>query len=522
MKTKRFILTLFLGIFSLAGLALAISMFSSNINANTEAEKSLEDLNPTTAEQAAETYPKINVSEGDSDGYSFSGITLDISNTQTIFYVGDEFNCDGLKVTANYRKNQDGRWLTKQKEITAYSVDASAFDSSKVGSVEILISYREGDNPQTRPYTVQILASKYDRLPVGSKYAAGLKVTFKDSGTFLKDMYVGETASISGASFNFKLITNTVTEDGFDQAESTIAARSVVIDMAAIDTSKIGTYTIKLTYKGANVTIDGAEYENIVVSFAIVNVNNPVVSIEKYSTGDTTFEATAEVLDFSEWQFKLTRKIASQEAEIVNFNSELFSLSGVSLLLTGECTALVEYQGKYEGLSRPSVQFTVTVIESVKYDIHIYNDLSKVAHDGQKDLAVGSMGDTVTGVDLSNGDGILVADCIKSSAKVVVNGALEFTTKVTIQPQAKNSELRINLAGPGKVVLYVSSTSSGDLVRSFIIRDPNGDDLAEGYTAHYNTAEDRFEFDAPAAGVYTLIVPSGGIYVWGAVVAVEK
>ena len=46
-----------------------------------------------------------------SDGYFFSTIVIDTKDVKKIFYVGDEFTIEGLKVIANYRKMIDGEYF---------------------------------------------------------------------------------------------------------------------------------------------------------------------------------------------------------------------------------------------------------------------------------------------------------------------------------------------------------------------------------------------------------------------------
>ncbi len=503
MRTKRFLAFLFLGLLSFT--------FVSCGETRTE-------------EQVVEQYPEIMKAQESNDGFMFSGISLDTSAAKTIYYVGDEFSADGIKVTANYRKNVDGVWQTRQKEVNTFSIDSSAFDSSKIGAVDIIISYREGDNPQFRSYSVQILASQFDRLAVGTEYYSGLKASFKNgelvkNNTFLKEIYVNSNYVFSTGELNVNLFKNKVIENGYEQEETVVSTRQLKFE-GNVDVNKVGTYTIKLTYDGGKLTIDGKEVQNTIVSFVVVNVVNPVIGIEKVSTDDTRIEASANVLDLSNWKFKITRHVDLGE-EIVNFSDELFSVKGISPLLVGEYDAEVEYLGKYEGNLRPSSSFKVNIVESSNYNIKVYTDFSTVKFNDQN-VAISTVSDTATNVDLSNGDGLLIASAIKSGAKKTSYDGLNFTTKVTIQPQAKNSFLEIHMAKPGKVVLYVSSTSGSDLVRSFIIKDPNDDDLKEGLTSKYNVAEDRFEFTAAEAGVYKLVVPTGGIYVWGAVIATEK
>lgn len=463
--------------------------------------------------------------ENTSGGFSFSSISINTDEVKKTFYIGDEFTSEGLKVKANYRKMVDGVWNSKEAEITNYSVDSSAFDSTAIGSYDIMVAYREGNVLSNVKYNVQVLPSIYDSLPVGGKYIAAIKATYTGTDTFIRNQYVDDTFKFSRDKLDYKLVTNTIGEGKTITSEESSITYMEFSDANFshnIDYTKIGSYPVRITYDGPDLTIDGKTYKNRVTTFVILNVINPVKKIEKVSKDDTTFVASASNPDYSKWQFKLTRHVNVGE-EVVNYSPELFKIEGVSLLITGEQTANVEYLGSYEGNSRPFADIKVKVNQSPDLDITIYNDLLTTYHNGE---AIDMSKDAskllnLSGVDLSNNTGVILADYLKAEAKKSTNSGIEFNVRATVQPQAKNSAVHFVLNRPATVVIFVASTSGSDLVRSFVITDEEGEEIATGLTSVYNSPR-RFEFKVTEAGTYTLSVPVGGIYFYGAIIALEK
>ena len=461
--------------------------------------------------------------ENTSGGFSFSSITINTDEVKKTFYIGDEFSYNGLKVKANYRKMVDGEWVSKEADLLTYSVDSSAFDSTAIGSYDIMVAYREGNVLSNVKYTVNVLPSIYDSLPVGSEYVSAIKAYYTGTNDFIKDQYVKDSFRISREQLDYKLVKNKIKEDRTTEVtEETISYMEINESNVThnIDYEKVGSYAVKVTYEGKDLTIDGKTYKNKVTTFVILNVINPVKKIEKVSKDDTTFVTSASKPDYSNWTFKLTRHVDVGE-EIVPYSTDLFKIDGVSLLITGEQTANVEYLGDYEGNSRPNISVKVNVASSSDLDIKIFADLIKM-YKNDEEITIASSKTYDTGYDLSGNQGIIIADNFKAEAKKNSGHGLDFTVRATIQPQNKNSALHFVLDKPATVVIFVASTSNSDLVRSFVVKDEDGEEIASGVTSAYNTPKDRFEFKVTKAGTYTLSVPTGGIYFYGAIIAFEK
>lgn len=73
---------------------------------------------------------------GDRDSFRATRIQVDTQNAQTQFYVGENFNSNGLVVTAI---NVEG----EEKVVENYSVDSSAFNSGETGTYTINVYYQD-------------------------------------------------------------------------------------------------------------------------------------------------------------------------------------------------------------------------------------------------------------------------------------------------------------------------------------------------------------------------------------------
>ena len=497
-----------LGVIALGVLGLSLAACSNGNNSTSE-DKEFEFFTDETT----------------SSGYSLSSITVDTTNARTTFYIGEEFSTEGLKVSANYRKMVDGSWQSKQSELAKYSVDSSAFDSSAIGSYDIVVGYREGDIITSTIYKVNVSPSVYDNLAEGSTYVAGIKATFVDSGlygknnSYIREQYVKDAYRFDKTKLNFKLLTNKVLANKqIEQTESVISYVEISDSniQSNVNYDKIGSYPIRITYKGEDITVGGKTYENKVSTFVLINVVNPVKKIEKVSTGDTSFETSVSKVDLSAWQFKITRHVAEDADEVVGFSSDIFKVTGISLLVAGNQTAYVEYMGEYEGNTRPGVEVAVSVTQNPASNITIYSDLSKFFVNG---VEVTENLDKTANIDLSNNEGVLLADNIKQANANKTYDGITFTRKITIQAASKSSCLRIVMPSAGKIVLYVASTGSGEPSRPVLVKDADGEEVFSANTTQYNNPTDKFEIDVDQAGTYIVTAPGKDIYVFGVIIA---
>ena len=100
------------------------------------------------------------------DPCALTGITLNTTGVTKAFTTGDEFNADGLVVTANYSNCSD-------KVVTPTSV--SSPDMSSTGDKTVTVSYTEGGTTKTNTYTITVSAP------------TTYKIRFYDGVTLLKE-----------------------------------------------------------------------------------------------------------------------------------------------------------------------------------------------------------------------------------------------------------------------------------------------------------------------------------------------
>ena len=91
--------------------------------------------------------------------------------------------------------------------------------------------------------------------------------------------------------------------------------------------------------------------------------------------------------------------------------------------------------------------------------------------------------------------------------------------RTKIDTPAKGGKFQINMENSGAVVIYMSSSSSGDLNRVITVTDENGDTVAEFITSTYNSPV-KYVFEVDAAGKYT--ITGNSFYVHGLVVITDK
>ena len=499
-----------------SGLALVLTLAAcgggSNPTTPTNEGKPIEKLKETE-----ENYPTV-ASEGSKaqDG-DLLQIFADTTNAKKVFYVGDEFSSEGLVVKATYFNEQTEARTTK--EITGYTIDASGFNSDTVGSSQIIVSYREGGKVVFTNYNVEIRLSLFESTP-GITFVSGLDVEFNaavSTDKLVKTIDLNTNYAFAKSNLKYKLYTTTTAADGNTVESEDITSRDVEISQE-INVNKVGVYMVKVTYTGANVTIDGKSYENKVTAFVLVNVVNPVTAIAKVSTNDTIFEATPDKLDLSNWEIKITRKVNAGE-EIVHFNDKDFTLSGVNLLVVGEQTASIVYKEPAENGTTIMCEVPVTVNESSKYDILINDNIETLATAGTPASDGAPTPYTFEGEDYE----FLTAQNIAIQAEKARScDGLAFSGFIKVDGTAKKSFVKIHMEKGGKLVLFVSS--NGDDARTCILENEELEFEEKRTTpdgSNYKQQPQRFEY-VLEAGDYLFYAEGGTVNIHGFILAVEK
>jgi len=209
-----------------------------------------------------ETASIVTADENQEESGFLSSIALDLTNTQQQFFIGDDFNYDGLKVTANYVKYVNGNPTSIKKDITSYYVDSSEINFNTAGTYPITVVYREGKYTRTATYDVKCSVSRLDEA--GIEYASGLEINYTGKTTYA----VGETFSFDKTKLSCKIhYAKNAKETKADNAN----LDDIKVDSSNVDTTKAGKYVVYYSYE-ETVKVNGADYKNVAKAFSVITV----------------------------------------------------------------------------------------------------------------------------------------------------------------------------------------------------------------------------------------------------------
>ena len=486
-----------------------------------------------------------NATDSASDDFDYAAATMTSisiveSTAKTKFYLGDEFSSEGLTAKATFVSYASGSAVSKSFETQDLTVDSSNVDFYNVGTYPVKVTYRYMRTVRSTTYNVQVISSEFDAA--GIEYVGGIEVTYfnKKSYDYALDK-TGKT-QMNLNQFRVKLHyykSGSELEDKAAFASKTLygtdASAKIFIDYSSVNFAVRGTYIAKVTYTADPVTISGKSVSYKVNSFVIINVNDDVTAFA-FEDGTTSFVADVNDIDYSDWKFKVTRKISG--VEIVNYSPEMFTISGISPFVEGEQTAVVVCSE----LANMAKSVKVTITKSEKYNITTGN-IYEVTTDASGNLVYGGevfkakddMGgkysdgvfDGTFELDSSGMFSIINANNYEDRSKPDNFGSLYFGPRMRIK--GENSYISITVSGPAKIVVYAASTgdnSSRDIgiydVEGNLIRDAEGNE-AQAFTNENNLKQtiEQFIFEVDAAGTY-YVKSLLQAYVHGFVVAVEK
>ncbi len=437
---------------------------------------------------------------------NLSSISVDSSATKTMYYLGEEFSSEGLKVDVNYLKLDENNQTVLVKEpCTTYYLDLSAVDMNTVGTYTVRVVFRQATKTVNANYNIQVKSSLFNDS--GLEYLSGLETSYE--GEIIKELKIDEKFTFDKNLLTVKLHTTQMVDGKLVQSIKEIDKNKITIENT-VDTSKVGTYMIKYTYAGEPLLIDGKSYENKVVSYTIVNVVNPVVKIEKVSTNDLRFRATTDEIDFSVWKIKITREVNKGD-EIVSCTRDLFEITGVCSYIVGNNqnvkVTLLEDSSK-------TIQVPTDIIASNKQDILIGNTFNKNMTEGTTSIDKGKVQVDDSGLFFANFSETNDKKTREDNSKGA--DGVSFSTRITINTAAS---FEIKMDKPGVIIVYASST--GDDAREFALVNAEDEELGTGLADLKNTPK-AYRFNVSEAGTYRIISLSSTIYVHGCVVATNK
>ena len=474
----------------------------------------------------------VNFKVQDGTKFKLNKVSLDTTNAQTVFYVGDKFNYDNLVVNRVFlRVTDDADETILENDLAdstkVYSVDYSEVDMNHIGEYFVYVSVRYGDTIRRNNYKIKVLSSRFETTP-NLEYNAGLSVKFDDDSRF-KEYLIDDAIDVAGlvSGLKINLIKRKVNSDGTSATEQDpieLSGSDVEIDSSTVVNDEVGTYMIKVNYKGQKLTIDGKEYDNDLTSYVLVNVINPVKSITKKSSGDTEFNAQFNDLDFSKWKLEISRERRS--ASIVNFSYDLFTVSGVSPFVSSQQEATLTL------IEDPSISLKVGIKVKASTEYNIISGKAFTNSSNTDPSAITDKDDVTEMLKLDN-SGYFYAKDIKRELKNCSADGLSFSCRLSM----KGGTFNVVMPKAGKILIYATSTdgTGSDVEREIAVRRLINDNINyttaifddeyaidSKYTDSYwanGCIPTRLVFDVKKPGIYQF---TGNVYIVGAVAATLK
>lgn len=458
-----------------------------------------------------------------------SSISIDASGAKTTYFVGEKFTSENLVVKGNYVIYEEGNSYGSQEEISGYYLDTSEIDLNVIGTYPVKVIYREGVIVKENFYNITVQSSEFDSL--GIEYLAGI---VPDQSIF--SMILGEEYVAPNPTWTAHYLKNGQ-ETEATHVLSEEESYSVIPDSTQVDATKKGTYMIKY-YMNASITLpSGTVKKYKVYSYVLIIIENPIVGLALKS-GNTTFETTADDLDFSDWIITTTR--INGDKEDLTYDPALFTISGVNKFEVGTATATII------SVEEPTISCTsdVTMIQSTTRDIILGNDFQNSQFIAQgptvakgeetaelkyTDATLKHLNETYV---LGNTGKIKavnpsVINCSRYNYGSVAEGrdpyysdnydGLNFPVRVSF---VAASYMEIIMDKPGDIVFYCAASGDGD-PRATNLCDNEGNILATEYDSGVKQEICSNKFTVTAAGTYRITRPKGG-YVHGVVLSLEK
>ena len=281
------------------------------------------------------------------------GITLDTASVQKEFAVGDAFNHDGLKVTANYSDKTSA-------EVTRYDVTGPDMSVAGEGKT-VTVSYTEGKLTKTATYSVDVKA-----VPVVME---SISLDTKD---VQKEFTVGDE-------FNCENIIVTVHYDDGSTIDVSIEdcdvtppdmttvgeGKTVTVSYTEDDVTKSDTYTVDV--KAAPIVLTGIKVntKDVQKDFAVgeaFNCNGLVVTASYEGKEDTVIsveDCKVEAPDMTTQGIGKEVKVSYTEGEVTKSDSYKINVEGPHVKVVFENSGLSDTQeistvqiGEYFTLSK--------------------------------------------------------------------------------------------------------------------------------------------------------------------------
>ena len=508
-------------------LALSLSLFGVAA-CTTDGNASLINKTEETVDLAAN-----DIVIEDTDTVMLNAMVIETKNVRTVFYLGEEFSHEGLIVKKSLLvldKNGNRKGYVEEETLD-FTVNVDEVDMNTLGTYEVTVSVREQANVKTQSYEITVKSSLFETTP-NLEYYAGIEATFSDGkrmmDVLLKESTFNKDTIINGLKLKLhKKQTNADGTETTDLDPIDITNADVEIE-DNIDINTVGTYLIKVKYKGSDLVINGTTYENEVAAFLIVDVINPITKIQFVGTAASrSFEATVNDIDFAEagWKFRLTPRVGS--AYVVDFSYDLFDVSDIDIFNWGQNqTVTVTYK------EDPTVTVNVQIIinESQTQVITPYYTITPEIKENDAETGLPTV-ITLAGTNFIYGPlpKAIDSDSYYDGGATYVSGRAAKDSYGTV-----SFDERISIKGTSQAFKVVLEKDT-DLVVFF---DPTGDEESEltvyeakgtelGDDISTVTSGDVKQVIKKAvftlsAGTYYIAAPGAGVYVHGFIVATAK
>ncbi len=463
--------------------------------------------------------------------FKLNRISLDTSAAQTVFYVGDRFNHDDLIVNRTFlRVTDDLNETIVEKDLVdttrLYSIDSSEVDMNHVGEYYVYVSVRYGDTVRRDNYKVKVLSSRFETTP-NIEYVAGLNVTFSDNTAFksylLNSNELNVDSLVSGLKIKLCKCSNDADANSTQTFED-IDAKKVKIEHS-VDKTKVGTYMIKVTYDNGTIKIDGKKYDNIVTSYVIVDVNNPITKMQ--IVGDAVFEATINGIDPEQknWKVRITPTVGSTYEE--PFTNAKYTIEDVDIFKWGS-----QQEIKIRSKENPDVFCTkvIQINESQSQNITAFytltpNVTAKTSDNKPSEILLGGSNYIYGPLPKKlDGDDYYSTGATYENGRASKDkyGSIAFDERITMT--GTSQAIKLVLDKPSQIVVFfaTSGNEERDLALYSEINGDIGDELQTAFTTSEKQEIVKATFTIANPGTYYLANTSGGIYLHGLIVAKSK
>lgn len=481
----------------------------------------------------------------DTDRTELKSIVLDTSNVRKTFYIGEEFNYDGLVVNrslAVYSESGTNKGLVNMPT-KDFTVDYSEVDMTTVGTYKVTVTHRLSNRILTQSYNVSVKPSVFESTP-GLTFNAGLDVSFEDGKKIkeylLHDTYVEKYKDDYDHDFNLYSLLNGLsiklhkwTSTGDTATETRVVSLTpdqVTIDSSSVDIDSVGTYVIKVTYEADDIVIDGVNYSNDASAFLIIEVEDPVQSIWVEGS-KTEFEQTLGDLDFSEagWVVHVETAVEGEHEEPLTYDK--YSVSSPDMLDTTSTQKVTISLNE-----NPDIQYkkNVKIIKSETQDLKSYYSLTPSIDEidgdskptvitiGESDYIYGPLPKEFKSVPSYNDASYYTSGATYTGGRSDSFGSLAFPIRISIKGSAQ--AFKIVMDKPGDIVVFFAPT--GDVESDLGMYTLNDKGAYEQVMACTSLGQKQKIingiYHVEEAGTYYFYAPSDGVYVHGFLIAKNK